>query len=121
MAYSEKLIDHYEKPRNVGALDKAIGRLGAPLARLRREIVFRAAGRPGSALLGRLSSARGTSGRLNSFEAWTFPITTPSRRTAWQMRRSRPRSLINPRSTKPATAESAAGSWWQSPADGSPA
>lgn len=35
MAYSEKLIDHYEKPRNVGTLDKedpnvGTGLVGAP-------------------------------------------------------------------------------------------
>lgn len=35
MAYSEKLIDHYENPRNVGSLDKAAdnvgtGMVGAP-------------------------------------------------------------------------------------------
>ena len=35
MAYSEKLIDHYEKPRNVGSLDKndasvGTGLVGAP-------------------------------------------------------------------------------------------
>ncbi|HCS71217.1 MAG TPA: Fe-S cluster assembly scaffold IscU, partial [Rhodospirillaceae bacterium] len=35
MAYSEKVIDHYEKPRNVGTLDKndtsvGTGLVGAP-------------------------------------------------------------------------------------------
>ncbi len=35
MAYSEKLIDHYENPRNVGSLDKndpevGTGLVGAP-------------------------------------------------------------------------------------------
>src|SRR5271169_2737847 len=35
MAYSEKLLDHYENPRNVGSLDKAAlnvgtGMVGAP-------------------------------------------------------------------------------------------
>ena len=35
MAYSDKVIDHYEKPRNVGALDKdasdvGTGIVGAP-------------------------------------------------------------------------------------------
>ena len=35
MAYSDKVIDHYEKPRNVGSLDSAddnvgTGRVGAP-------------------------------------------------------------------------------------------
>ncbi len=28
MAYSEKIIDHYERPRNVGALDKSSPRVG---------------------------------------------------------------------------------------------
>ena len=28
MAYSSKLIDHYDKPRNVGSLDKADARVG---------------------------------------------------------------------------------------------
>ena len=41
----------------VGVIDKAIGRIGAPLARLRREILFRAAGRARPALLARLTSA----------------------------------------------------------------
>ncbi|MEK9673033.1 MAG: Fe-S cluster assembly scaffold IscU [Rhodospirillaceae bacterium] len=31
MAYSDKLIDHYEKPRNVGALDKNDGNVGTGL------------------------------------------------------------------------------------------
>ena len=31
MAYSEKLIDHYENPRNVGALDKGDGSVGTGL------------------------------------------------------------------------------------------
>ena len=35
MAYNEKVIDHYENPRNVGAMDKAdadvgTGLVGAP-------------------------------------------------------------------------------------------
>ena len=35
MAYSEKVIDHYENPRNVGSMDKkdnsvGTGRVGAP-------------------------------------------------------------------------------------------
>jgi nitrogen fixation NifU-like protein len=35
MAYSDKLMDHYDNPRNVGALDKAddsvgTGMVGAP-------------------------------------------------------------------------------------------
>ena len=42
----------------------------------------------------RVSSARGTSTCLNSFEAWTLPTTIRSSRTAWQTRRSRPWSLI---------------------------
>jgi nitrogen fixation NifU-like protein len=28
MAYSDKIIDHYKNPRNVGSLDKASGRVG---------------------------------------------------------------------------------------------
>ena len=28
MAYSDKLIDHYENPRNVGALNKDDGNIG---------------------------------------------------------------------------------------------
>ena len=37
MAYSEKVVDHYEKPRNVGSLDKkskevGTGIVGAPIA-----------------------------------------------------------------------------------------
>lgn len=36
MAYSEKVIDHYENPRNVGSMDKkdnsvGTGMVGAPL------------------------------------------------------------------------------------------
>lgn len=31
MAYSDKLIDHYENPRNVGALDKSDGNIGTGL------------------------------------------------------------------------------------------
>lgn len=31
MAYSEKLIDHYENPRNVGSMDKADGAVGTGL------------------------------------------------------------------------------------------
>jgi GT2 family glycosyltransferase len=43
---------------HVGAIDKMIGRVGAPLARLRREIVFRMSGRSQQAVLARLTSAR---------------------------------------------------------------
>ena len=28
MAYSDKVIDHYNNPRNVGTLDKSFGRSG---------------------------------------------------------------------------------------------
>ena len=28
MAYSDKVIDHYEHPRNVGVLDKGAGNVG---------------------------------------------------------------------------------------------
>ncbi|MDF1799718.1 MAG: Fe-S cluster assembly scaffold IscU [Planctomycetota bacterium] len=31
MAYSDKVIDHYENPRNVGALDKTSGEVGTGL------------------------------------------------------------------------------------------
>ena len=39
MAYSEKVIDHYENPRNVGKMDAedpdvGTGMVGAPVARL---------------------------------------------------------------------------------------
>ena len=31
MAYSKELIDHYEKPRNVGSLDKSSDEVGTGL------------------------------------------------------------------------------------------
>jgi nitrogen fixation NifU-like protein len=31
MAYSEEVIDHYEKPRNVGSMDKKAGNVGTGL------------------------------------------------------------------------------------------
>ncbi len=42
----------------VGAIDKAIGQVGAPLARLRRELLFRVASRPRPPAIARFAPAR---------------------------------------------------------------
>ena len=76
MAYSEKLIDHYENPRNVGALDKGDASVGTGLV-----------GAPACGDVMKLQIKVGTDGRIEDAKFKTFgcgsAIASSSLATEW--------------------------------------
>jgi Fe-S cluster assembly scaffold IscU len=76
MAYSEKLIDHYENPRNVGALDKGDTSVGTGLV-----------GAPACGDVMKLQIKVGADGKIEDAKFKTFgcgsAIASSSLATAW--------------------------------------
>ncbi len=76
MAYSEKLIDHYENPRNVGAFDKGDASVGTGLV-----------GAPACGDVMKLQIKVGTDGRIEDAKFKTFgcgsAIASSSLATEW--------------------------------------
>jgi nitrogen fixation NifU-like protein len=76
MAYSEKLLDHYENPRNVGALDKGDGSVGTGLV-----------GAPACGDVMKLQIKVGADGRIEDAKFKTFgcgsAIASSSLATEW--------------------------------------
>ncbi|HEX6121091.1 MAG TPA: Fe-S cluster assembly scaffold IscU [Dongiaceae bacterium] len=76
MAYSEKLIDHYENPRNVGTLDKGDGAVGTGLV-----------GAPACGDVMKLQIKVGADGRIEDAKFKTFgcgsAIASSSLATEW--------------------------------------
>jgi nitrogen fixation NifU-like protein len=76
MAYSEKLIDHYENPRNVGALDKGDASVGTGLV-----------GAPACGDVMKLQIKVGSDGRIEDAKFKTFgcgsAIASSSLATEW--------------------------------------
>ena len=76
MAYSEKLIDHYENPRNVGALDKGDASVGTGLV-----------GAPACGDVMKLQIKGGADGRIEDAKFKTFgggsAIASSSLATEW--------------------------------------
>ena len=76
MAYSEKLIDHYENPRNVGALDKGDATVGTGLV-----------GAPACGDVMKLQIKVGADGRIEDAKFKTFgcgsAIASSSLATEW--------------------------------------
>jgi nitrogen fixation protein NifU and related proteins len=76
MAYSEKLIDHYENPRNVGTLDKGDGMVGTGLV-----------GAPACGDVMKLQIKVGADGRIEDAKFKTFgcgsAIASSSLATEW--------------------------------------
>ena len=76
MAYSEKLIDHYENPRNVGALDKGDASVGTGLV-----------GAPACGDVMKLQIKVGADGRIEDAKFKTFgcgsAIASSSLATEW--------------------------------------
>ncbi|MGH6894356.1 MAG: Fe-S cluster assembly scaffold IscU [Dongiaceae bacterium] len=76
MAYSEKLIDHYEHPRNVGALDKGDASVGTGLV-----------GAPACGDVMKLQIKVGSDGRIEDAKFKTFgcgsAIASSSLATEW--------------------------------------
>ena len=76
MAYSEKLIDHYENPRNVGALDKGDSTVGTGLV-----------GAPACGDVMKLQIRVGADGRIEDAKFKTFgcgsAIASSSLATEW--------------------------------------
>ncbi|HKP23712.1 MAG TPA: Fe-S cluster assembly scaffold IscU [Dongiaceae bacterium] len=76
MAYSEKLLDHYENPRNVGTLDKGDGTVGTGLV-----------GAPACGDVMKLQIKVGADGRIEDAKFKTFgcgsAIASSSLATEW--------------------------------------